>query len=75
MKIMTLWTMRIDRLSPLPRLAAWAGIVAATYLVFLIPASIGAKSPHGTRMAITWVVLGTAAGYAGSVLRNRKHQE
>jgi hypothetical protein len=64
----------VDGLSPLPRLGAWAGILTATYLVFLLPISLGAKSPHGMRLAVGWVVLGTAAGYAGSVLRRRhKH--
>ena len=65
----------IDHLTPAKRLAAWAGLVAATYLVFLLPVSIGAKSPHGIRLAVGWVVIGTVSGYAGSVLRNRKHQE
>jgi len=65
----------IDHLAPAKRIVAWAGILTAIYVVFLLPASIGVGSSHPMRSAVGWVVVGTAAGYTGSAFRTRKHQE
>lgn len=67
MKTMTDWTNRIDRLSPLPRLAVWVGILTAVYLLFLLPAD----PKYSIRGALIWVVVGTIAGTTGSMFRMR----
>jgi hypothetical protein len=69
-------TSQIDNLSPVTRLLTWMGISLATILVIVLLESLSSRSFGWFRwtLVVGWVVVGTAAGYVGSEIRNRNRQ-
>ena len=61
----------IDNLSPAPRILAWVGMALGVVLVVdLVSLAIGDPVLRWRTTGL-FVLVGTASGYAGSVIRNR----